>query len=52
MGRDTATELGNRAAIVRYGEKGGDPFGALSTFGLTTAIGTVSSQDRTRLEKT
>ncbi|WP_432930296.1 alpha/beta hydrolase [Microbispora sp. CA-135349] len=49
--RNTATELGNRAAIVRAGEKGGDPFGALSAFGLTTAIGTVSGQDRTRLEK-
>ncbi|GAB3156421.1 alpha/beta hydrolase [Microbispora hainanensis] len=48
---ETATELGNRAAIVRAAEKGGDPFGALSEFGLSTAIGTVSGQDRTRLIK-
>ncbi|MEU7936576.1 alpha/beta hydrolase [Microbispora bryophytorum] len=48
---DTATELGNRAAIVRAAEKGGDPFGALSAFGLSTALGTVSGEDRTRLTK-
>lgn len=48
---DTAVELRNRANIVRAAEKGGDPFGALSTFGLTTAIGTVSDQDQTRLRK-
>jgi len=48
---DTATELGNRAAIVRAAEKGGDPFGALSTFGLTTAVGTISGDDKIRLRK-
>ncbi len=48
---DTAAELRNRAAIARAAEKGGDPFGALSTFGLTTAIATISGQDRTRLRK-
>ncbi|WP_432870168.1 alpha/beta hydrolase [Microbispora rosea] len=48
---ETATELGNRAAIVRAAEKGGDPFVALSEFGLSTAIGTVSGQDRKRLTK-
>ncbi|WP_433499864.1 alpha/beta hydrolase [Sphaerimonospora sp. CA-214678] len=48
---DTAADLRNRADIARAAEKGGDPFGSLSTFGLTTAITTISGQDRTRLRK-
>ncbi|MFC0862778.1 alpha/beta hydrolase [Sphaerimonospora cavernae] len=47
---DTAGDLRDRAQISRAADKGGDPFGALSTFGLTTAISKVSGQDRTRLE--
>ncbi|MBX6382137.1 MAG: hypothetical protein IRZ07_04050 [Microbispora sp.] len=48
---DTATELRKRATIARAEVKGGDPIGALSAFGLTTAIGTVSGDDQNRLRK-
>ncbi|GGK63613.1 hypothetical protein Sme01_05850 [Sphaerisporangium melleum] len=46
---DTPAELLNRASIARTAEKGGDPFGALKTFGLTTSIGSISGKEGTRL---
>ncbi|GGO12262.1 hypothetical protein GCM10010116_24610 [Microbispora rosea subsp. aerata] len=48
---ETASELRNRATIARAEVKGGDPVGALSAFGLTTAIGKVSGDDQTRLRQ-
>ncbi|MEU8265813.1 alpha/beta hydrolase [Sphaerisporangium sp. NPDC049002] len=46
---DTPAELLNRASIARAAEKGGDPFAALKTFGLTTSIGSVSAKEGIRL---
>ncbi|MET8154858.1 alpha/beta hydrolase [Sphaerisporangium sp. NPDC005289] len=46
---NTPADLLNRASIARAAEKGGDPLIALTTFGLTTSIGSVSAKEGTRL---
>jgi hypothetical protein len=45
----TPAELRDRAGIARAAEKGGNPFGALTTFGLSTAIGGISTKDGVQL---